>query len=209
MATPTSPAGRRPCRSSPGRNWWSSAAAADGAPDRRRRPGRRGQLRHHRRGPRQGRRHRPDTGQGRPACGITADLTDREQVDRVRQQLADEHADATLLINAAVLSSLKPFLEYDGASYTPTSNWTGPSSPSPRPSSAAWSKRPRRRHRPHRQYVGPPGHAATPSIGYSAAKADCAPSPTTWPSSSPPPHPGQRGRSGRRRRPDLREVRPP
>jgi hypothetical protein len=30
-----------------------------------------------------------------PAHGITADLADREQVDRVRQQLADEHADAT------------------------------------------------------------------------------------------------------------------
>src|SRR5262245_66468250 len=29
------------------------------------------------------------------AHGITADLTDRAQVDRVRQQLADDHADAT------------------------------------------------------------------------------------------------------------------
>ena len=36
-----------------------------------------------------------------PACGITADLADREQVERVRRQLADEHADATLLVNAA------------------------------------------------------------------------------------------------------------
>src|SRR5215510_6288219 len=32
------------------------------------------------------------------AYGITADLADRMQVDRVRQQLADEHADATLLV---------------------------------------------------------------------------------------------------------------
>jgi NAD(P)-dependent dehydrogenase (short-subunit alcohol dehydrogenase family) len=37
------------------------------------------------------------------AWGITADLTDRMQVERVRQRLADEHADATLLVNAAGL----------------------------------------------------------------------------------------------------------
>jgi NAD(P)-dependent dehydrogenase (short-subunit alcohol dehydrogenase family) len=51
------------------------------------------------------------------ASGITADLADRAQVDRVRQQLADEHADATLLVNAAGLFIPKPFLDYDGASY--------------------------------------------------------------------------------------------
>jgi NAD(P)-dependent dehydrogenase (short-subunit alcohol dehydrogenase family) len=51
------------------------------------------------------------------AAGITADLTDRQQVDRVRQQLADEHADATLLVNAAGLFVPTPFLDYDGASY--------------------------------------------------------------------------------------------
>jgi NAD(P)-dependent dehydrogenase (short-subunit alcohol dehydrogenase family) len=51
------------------------------------------------------------------ADGITADLADREQVERVRQQLADEHADATLLVNAAGLFIPKPFLDYDGASY--------------------------------------------------------------------------------------------
>ena len=37
------------------------------------------------------------------AYGITADLTDREQAERVGRQLADEHADATLLVNAAGL----------------------------------------------------------------------------------------------------------
>ena len=52
-----------------------------------------------------------------PACGITADLTDRMQVERVRQQLSDEHPDATLLVNAAGLFLPKPFLDYDGASY--------------------------------------------------------------------------------------------
>ena len=51
------------------------------------------------------------------AYGITADLADREQVERVRQELADEHADTTLLVNAAGLFVPKPFLDYDGASY--------------------------------------------------------------------------------------------
>jgi NAD(P)-dependent dehydrogenase (short-subunit alcohol dehydrogenase family) len=51
------------------------------------------------------------------AYGITADLADREQVERVRQQLAGEHADATLLVNAAGFFIPKTFLDYDGASY--------------------------------------------------------------------------------------------
>jgi short-subunit dehydrogenase len=49
--------------------------------------------------------------------GITADLADRMQVERVGQQLADEHADAALLVNAAGFFIRKPFLDYDGASY--------------------------------------------------------------------------------------------
>ncbi len=52
-----------------------------------------------------------------PAYGITADLADREQVEQVRHQLADEHADATLLVNAAGFFVPRPFLEHDGASY--------------------------------------------------------------------------------------------
>jgi NAD(P)-dependent dehydrogenase (short-subunit alcohol dehydrogenase family) len=51
------------------------------------------------------------------AWGITADLGDRNHVERVRQQLADEHADATLLVNAAGFFVPKSFLDYDGASY--------------------------------------------------------------------------------------------
>jgi NAD(P)-dependent dehydrogenase (short-subunit alcohol dehydrogenase family) len=51
------------------------------------------------------------------ASGITADLADRAQAERVCRQLADEHADATLLVNAAGLFIPKPFLDYDGASY--------------------------------------------------------------------------------------------
>src|SRR5215467_889474 len=51
------------------------------------------------------------------AYGITADLADREQVERVCQQLAEKHADATLLVNAAGFFIPKTFLDYDGASY--------------------------------------------------------------------------------------------
>src|SRR6516164_1256105 len=47
------------------------------------------------------------------AWGITADLADRAQVERVRQQLAGDHADATLLVNAAGFFIPKPFLEHD------------------------------------------------------------------------------------------------
>src|SRR6516164_6888495 len=51
------------------------------------------------------------------AWGITADLADRDQVERVRRQLAAEHADATLLVNAAGFFIPKPFLDYDGDFY--------------------------------------------------------------------------------------------
>jgi NAD(P)-dependent dehydrogenase (short-subunit alcohol dehydrogenase family) len=52
-----------------------------------------------------------------PAYGITADLADRMQVARVQQQLAADHADATLLVNASGFVVPKPFLEHDGAFY--------------------------------------------------------------------------------------------
>jgi NAD(P)-dependent dehydrogenase (short-subunit alcohol dehydrogenase family) len=51
------------------------------------------------------------------AYGITADLADRKQAERVCRQLADDHADATLLVNAAGLFIPKPFLDHDGADY--------------------------------------------------------------------------------------------
>ena len=51
------------------------------------------------------------------AYGIAADLGDRMEVERVRQQLADEHADATLLVNTAGLFIPKPFLDTDGTDY--------------------------------------------------------------------------------------------
>ncbi|WP_406054426.1 SDR family NAD(P)-dependent oxidoreductase [Kribbella sp. NBC_00889] len=56
------------------------------------------------------------SGQGR-AWGIVADLTDRDQVAGVQQQLATDHADATLLVNAAGVFVPKPFLDHDGADY--------------------------------------------------------------------------------------------
>lgn len=51
------------------------------------------------------------------AVGITADLADRTQVEDVRQQLTTDHADATLLVNAAGFFIPKPYLEYDGEFY--------------------------------------------------------------------------------------------
>ena len=51
------------------------------------------------------------------AWGITADLTDRGQVTQVQEQLAAEHADATLLVNAAGIFSPRTFLDHDGAFY--------------------------------------------------------------------------------------------
>lgn len=51
------------------------------------------------------------------ARGITADMADREQVDAVRKQLADEHSDATLLVNAAGFFIPKAYLDQDGADY--------------------------------------------------------------------------------------------
>jgi len=52
-----------------------------------------------------------------PAYGITANLADRTQVARVQQQLAENHPDATLLVNAAGFFIPKPFLNHDGAFY--------------------------------------------------------------------------------------------
>jgi NAD(P)-dependent dehydrogenase (short-subunit alcohol dehydrogenase family) len=51
------------------------------------------------------------------ASSIAADLTDWEQVVEAQKQLAENHADATLLVNAAGLVRLKPFLDYEVADY--------------------------------------------------------------------------------------------
>jgi len=52
-----------------------------------------------------------------PPYGITADLADRMAAEAVCGQLAAEHADATLLVNAAGLFVPTPFLATDGPSY--------------------------------------------------------------------------------------------
>jgi len=51
------------------------------------------------------------------AFGITADLTDRMAAEAVTAQLASEHPDATLLVNAAGAFLPKPFLDHTGADY--------------------------------------------------------------------------------------------
>jgi NAD(P)-dependent dehydrogenase (short-subunit alcohol dehydrogenase family) len=51
------------------------------------------------------------------AYGLTAELTDRGAVADLQQQLADEHADATLMVNAAGFFIPKPFLDYDADFY--------------------------------------------------------------------------------------------
>jgi NAD(P)-dependent dehydrogenase (short-subunit alcohol dehydrogenase family) len=51
------------------------------------------------------------------AWGLAGELTDRSQVPEIRKQLAAEHADATLLVNAAGFFIPRPFSEYDEAFY--------------------------------------------------------------------------------------------
>jgi NAD(P)-dependent dehydrogenase (short-subunit alcohol dehydrogenase family) len=51
------------------------------------------------------------------AWGITADLANRDEVKRVQDALATEHADATLLVNSAGFFIPKPYLDYGDADY--------------------------------------------------------------------------------------------
>ena len=144
-----------------------------------------------------------------PAYGITADLADRMQVARVCQELADEHADATLLVNAAGLFVPKPFLDYDGASYDSyleldraifflTQTVARGMIAQGKGGSIVNIG----------SIVGAQGHRGHPVVGVlagqgRAARAD----PQPGHRARPPPHPGQRGRTGRSRHPDLRAVR--
>jgi NAD(P)-dependent dehydrogenase (short-subunit alcohol dehydrogenase family) len=50
---------------------------------------------------------------GGQAWGIAAELTDRAAVADVQRALSEQHADATLLVNAAGFFIPKPFVEYD------------------------------------------------------------------------------------------------
>lgn len=49
--------------------------------------------------------------------GVVAELSDRDAVAALQRQLADEHGDATLLVNAAGFFVPRPFLEYDASFY--------------------------------------------------------------------------------------------
>jgi NAD(P)-dependent dehydrogenase (short-subunit alcohol dehydrogenase family) len=51
------------------------------------------------------------------AFGIVADLADRAQIPGVQKRLAEEHADATLLVNAAGFFIPKPFLDQEPSDY--------------------------------------------------------------------------------------------
>lgn len=54
---------------------------------------------------------------GGKACGLTADLANRQEVGQVQKALEEAHGDATLLINAAGFFIPKPFLEQTGDDY--------------------------------------------------------------------------------------------
>ncbi|MFI0088424.1 SDR family NAD(P)-dependent oxidoreductase [Streptomyces bobili] len=51
------------------------------------------------------------------ACGLAADLNDLAAVERLRAELSRDHADASLLVNAAGVFAPKPFLDHTPADY--------------------------------------------------------------------------------------------
>ncbi|MFD8462849.1 SDR family NAD(P)-dependent oxidoreductase [Streptomyces antimycoticus] len=51
------------------------------------------------------------------ASGLAADLNDPEAVERLRAELSRDHADASLLVNAAGVFAPKPFLEHTPEDY--------------------------------------------------------------------------------------------
>lgn len=51
------------------------------------------------------------------ATGLAADLNDPEAVERLRTELSRDHADASLLVNAAGVFAPKPFLEHTPEDY--------------------------------------------------------------------------------------------
>jgi short-subunit dehydrogenase len=57
------------------------------------------------------------TSRGGQAWGIAAELTDRPVIADVQRALSEQHADATLLVNAAGFFIPKPFVEYDEQFY--------------------------------------------------------------------------------------------
>lgn len=54
---------------------------------------------------------------GNPVAALVADLNDFDAVAHLREQLTDQHSDATLLVNAAGVFVPKPFVEHTEADY--------------------------------------------------------------------------------------------
>ncbi|WP_219822311.1 SDR family oxidoreductase [Streptomyces sp. Ru72] len=67
---------------------------------------------------------------------LAADLNDADAVERLRADLAKDHADAALLVNAAGVFAPKPFVDHPYADYDRYQALNGPSPSSPRPSPA-------------------------------------------------------------------------
>lgn len=54
---------------------------------------------------------------GDGTVGLQGDLNDRDDVERLRQAIAKDHADINLLVNAAGVFAPKPFLEHTAGDY--------------------------------------------------------------------------------------------
>jgi short-subunit dehydrogenase len=59
----------------------------------------------------------PELSAAGTARGIAADLRDPAELEKLQAQLAGEHADATLLVNAVGVVKPLPFLEHTAADY--------------------------------------------------------------------------------------------
>ena len=104
--------------------------------------------------------------------GITAELTDRGPGRAGLPAAGREHADATLLVNAAGFFIPKPFLDYDGDFYDSYLELDRAIFFLTQTVARGMVQAGLRRvHRQHRQHVGAPGHRRHPLVGYSVAKA--------------------------------------
>ena len=143
------------------------------------------------------------------AYGITADLSDRVAADAACQQLAADHADATLLVNAAGLFVPKPFLDHNGADYDSYAELNRAIFfLTQTVAQGDGRRRAGRVDRQHRQHVGAPGDRRDPVVGLLAGQGRAARAhPQPGARAGTAPDPGQRGRARRGRHPDLRAVR--
>ena len=105
------------------------------------------------------------------AYGITAELTNRDQVERVASSWPTSTPTPPCWSTRPGSSSPSRSWTTTATSTTPTSNWTGPSSSSPRPWPAAWSRPATAGPSSTSAACGPTRTSATPSSAYSLAKA--------------------------------------